>query len=106
VRNSFAAACCEQLHDHGTTAPADRRTGLVHGLEAYGAHFVGATINCAAEAAAHALPFASGPAKWAIMAALSGGVGLLIGAVSIPLIGFAIAPTWKLLKNSSRKREG
>jgi len=79
---------------------------IVHGLEAYGAHSVGRAINCAAEAAAHALPFAAGPAKWAVMAFLSGGVGLLIGAVSIPVIGFAIAPTWKLLKSSLRMREG
>jgi uncharacterized protein len=79
---------------------------VVHGLKAYGGHFVHAAINCAAEAAANTLPFASGAARWAVEAALSGSVGLLIGAVSIPVIGSAIAPTWKLLKKSLGKREG
>jgi uncharacterized protein len=71
---------------------------IVHGLEAYGAHSVGRAINFAAEAVAHALPSAAGPAKWAIMAFLSGIVGLLVGAVSIPIVGFLFAPAWKLLK--------
>jgi hypothetical protein len=38
------------------------------------------------------------------MAFLSGIVGLSIGAVSIPVIGFAVAPAWKLLKGILRKR--
>ena len=71
---------------------------IVHGLEAYGVHSVGHTINSAAEAAAHALPSAGGLIKWTVVAFLSGIVGLSIGAVSIPVIGFAVAPAWKLLK--------
>ena len=71
---------------------------IVHGLEAYSVHSVGHTINSAAEAAAHALPSAGGLIKWTVMAFLSGIVGLSIGAVSIPVIGFAVAPAWKLLK--------
>jgi predicted DNA repair protein MutK len=77
---------------------------IVHGLEAYGAHSVGRAINFAAEAVAHALPSAA--AKWAVMAFLSGVVGLLIGAVSIPVVGFAIAPAWKLIRSNFCKREG
>ena len=77
---------------------------IVHGLEAYGAHSVGRAINFVAEAAAHALPSAAGLAKWAVMAFLSGVVGLLIGAVSIPVIGFAVAPAWKLVRSSFCKR--
>jgi len=79
---------------------------IVHGLEAYGVHSVGHAINSAAEAAAHALPSAAGPVKWTVMAFLSGIVGLIIGAVSIPVIGFAIAPAWKLLKGILRRRQG
>jgi hypothetical protein len=79
---------------------------IVHGLEAYNVHSVGQAINSAAEAVAHALPSASGPAKWAVIAFLSGVVGLLVGAVSIPVIGFAIAPVWKLVKSSLWKRDG
>jgi predicted DNA repair protein MutK len=71
---------------------------IVHGLEAYGVHFVGHVINSATEAAAHALPSAGGLVNWTVMAFLSGIVGLSIGAASIPIIGFAFAPAWKLLK--------
>ena len=77
---------------------------IVHSLEAYGVHFVGHIINSAAEAAAHALPSAGGLTKWTVMAFLSGIVGLSIGAVSIPVIGFVVAPAWKLLKGILRKR--
>ena len=77
---------------------------VVHGLEAYGVHSVGHAINSAAEAAAHALPPAGGFIKWAVMALLSGIVGVSIGAVSIPVTGFAIAPAWKLLKGIFRRR--
>jgi uncharacterized protein len=77
---------------------------IVHGLEAHGVHSVGHTINSAAEGAAHALPSAGGLIKWTVMAFLSGIVGLSIGAVSIPVFGFAVAPAWKLLKDILRKR--
>jgi uncharacterized protein len=79
---------------------------IVHGLEAYGVHSVGQAINSAAEAAAHALPSVAGPVKWIVMAVLSGGVGLSIGAVSIPVIGFVFAPAWKLLKGILCRRKG
>jgi uncharacterized protein len=79
---------------------------IVHALEAYGVHSVGQAINSAAEAAAHALPSVAGPVKWIVMAVLSGGVGLSIGAVSIPVIGFAFAPAWKLLKGILCRRKG
>jgi uncharacterized protein len=71
---------------------------FVHGLEAFGVHSVGQVIHSAADAAAHTLPSAAGLVKWTITAALSGVVGLAIGAVSIPIVGFALAPVWKLLK--------
>ena len=79
---------------------------IVHGLEAYGVHFVGQVISSAAEAAAHVLPSAAGPLRWTVMAFLSGIVGLLIGAVSIPIVGFVIAPAWKLVKGTLRKHQG
>jgi predicted DNA repair protein MutK len=71
---------------------------VVHGLEAYGVHSVGQAIDSAAETAAQAVPSAAAPVKWTVMAFLSAIFGLLIGALSIPLIGFALAPAWKLLK--------
>ena len=77
---------------------------IVHGLEAYGVHSVGQAMSAAAEAAAHALPSAGGPVKWIVTAFLSGIVGLTIGVILIPVIGFAVAPAWKLLKGILRKR--
>jgi uncharacterized protein len=77
---------------------------IVHGLEAYGVHSLGQAISSAAEAAARTLPSAGEPVKWIVMAFLSGIVGLTIGAVAIPVIGFFVAPAWKLLKGILRKR--
>jgi uncharacterized protein len=77
---------------------------IVHSLEAFGVHSVAQIIHAAAEAAAHELP-SVGPTTWAVTAFLSGIVGLLVGAMSIPVIGFAVAPAWKLVKNSFFKGE-
>jgi predicted DNA repair protein MutK len=79
---------------------------IVHGLEAYGMHRVGQAIGSAAEAAVLVLPSAAGPVRWTVMAFLSGIVGLLVGAVSIPIVGFVIAPAWKLVKGTLSKRQG
>ena len=79
---------------------------IVHGLEAYGVHSVGQAINSAAEAAVRGLPSAAGAVKWTVMAFLSGIVGLAIGTALIPVIGFAVAPAWKLLKGILCKRQG
>jgi len=77
---------------------------MVHGLDAYGVHSVSQAISSGADAAAHALPFAAGPVKWTVMALLSGVVGLLIGAVSIPAFGFIFVPAWNLLIDNLCKR--
>jgi hypothetical protein len=36
--------------------------------------------------------------KWTVATLLPGIVGLFVGAVSIPVIGFAFAPAWRLFK--------
>jgi uncharacterized protein len=79
---------------------------IVHGLETYGLHFFGQAIDSTAEAVARALPSAAGAVKWIVAAVLSGVVGLSIGAASIPVIGFAFAPAWKLLKGILGGRPG
>jgi uncharacterized protein len=79
---------------------------IVHALEAYGVHSVGHAINSAAEAAAHAVPSAAVPVKWTVTALLSGVVGLSVGAVSIPVIGFTFAPAWKLVKATLGGHQG
>jgi len=72
---------------------------VLHGLEVYGPPSIGLSIHTAAEAAAQMLPSVAGLLNWTVVAILSGIVGLLIGATSIPIVGFVFAPTWKLLKS-------
>jgi predicted DNA repair protein MutK len=72
---------------------------VLHGLEIYGPPSVGLTVHAAAEAAAHALPSAAGALEWMVEAAISGVIGLLVGAASIPIVGYAVAPAWKQLKS-------
>ena len=72
---------------------------VLHGLEVYGPPSIGLTVDAAVEAATHVLPSAAGVLEWIVVATISGALGLLVGAVSIPIIGFAFAPAWKLLKS-------
>ncbi len=71
---------------------------VLHGLEVYGPPSIGSTVHAAAAAAAHALPSAAGALEWIVEAAISGVLGLLIGAATIPIVGCAVAPAWKGLK--------
>jgi predicted DNA repair protein MutK len=71
---------------------------VLHGLEIYGPPSIGHAVHAATEAAAHALPAAAGLLEWIAHAAISGVIGLLIGAACIPVIGFVVAPAWKRLK--------
>lgn len=71
---------------------------IVHGLEAYGLSSIGAAIHAAADAAAQALSPLAGVTEWVVTAAGSALVGLLIGALFIPVIGYVVAPAWKLVK--------
>ena len=71
---------------------------VLHGVEAYGPPSIAHAVHAATEAAAHALPSAAGALRWIVEAAISGIIGLIVGAVSIPIIGFAVAPAWKRLK--------
>jgi hypothetical protein len=71
---------------------------VLHGLEVYGPPSIGSTVHAAAEIVAHALPSAAGALEWIVEAAISGVLGLLVGAATIPIVGFAVAPAWKKLK--------
>jgi uncharacterized protein len=71
---------------------------ILHGLEIYGPPSIGSTVHAAAEAAARALPSAAAALKWMVEAAISGVIGLLIGAATIPIAGFATEPMWKGLR--------
>ena len=63
------------------------------------------TRRAAAEIAAHAIPSAAGALEWIIEAAISGVFGLLIGAVTLPIVEFAVAPAWNGLKRLLPGRE-
>ena len=71
---------------------------VLHGLKVYGPPSIELTVHAAAETAAHALPSAAGALESIVEAAISGVLGLLIGAATIPIVGFAVAPAWKGLK--------
>ena len=76
---------------------------VVHGLEVYGLKVVGHAIHHAAALAGHAVPVMGGAVEWIIGAAGSGLFGLALGALLIPLAGYAIAPAWKALKGVLRR---
>jgi uncharacterized protein len=78
---------------------------IVHGLEEYGLHSIYQFIHHAGEAAAHVLSWMPAAAEWIVTAALSGVVGVVIGAAAIPLIGYIVAPAWKALKSILPGRE-
>ena len=71
---------------------------VLHGLEVYGPPSINSTVHAAAEIAANAMPSAAGALESIVEAAISGVLGLLIGAATIPIVGFAVAPAWKGLK--------
>jgi uncharacterized protein len=72
---------------------------ILHGVEVYGPPAIGHAVKAAAEAAAYAAPPVAGILEWVVEAAISGLVGLLVGAALIPVVGFVFAPAWKLLKS-------
>ena len=73
---------------------------VVHGLDVYGWHAIGAAIHHAADIAANALPAIGGLAGWIVSAAGAGIVGLAIGAVLIPVTEYIVAPAWRFVKSA------
>jgi hypothetical protein len=71
---------------------------ILHGAEHYGPPAIHHIIHAAKETVAHAVPAAAGILEWIVEAAISGVIGLVVGAASIPVVGFIFAPGWKLLK--------
>jgi uncharacterized protein len=78
---------------------------IVHGLEHYGLTAIGDFIHAAGHVVGHALPAIGGLLDWIVTAALSGVLGLVIGALAIPLTGYVIAPAWRQVKALLRRRE-
>jgi hypothetical protein len=71
---------------------------ILHGIEKYGPPVVGRTVHAATEAAAHALPSVAGIVEWSVEAAISGVLGLLVGALAIPAVQYGLSPVWERLR--------
>jgi uncharacterized protein len=78
---------------------------ILHGLEVYGPPAIHHAVKAAAGAVAHAFPSLAAILEWAVEAAISGVIGLLVGAASIPVVGFGFAPAWKSLKRFLHRRQ-
>ena len=77
---------------------------VVHGIETYGLTAIGHAIHHAAEISAHALTSIAAMVEWVVTAIGFGIVGLAIGAIAIPVMGFVVGPTWRSLKGWLRPR--
>jgi predicted DNA repair protein MutK len=71
---------------------------VLHGLEMYGPPATQHAVHAAEEAAARVFPPAGGLLKWIAEAAISGVVGFVVGAVTIPFASFVLAPAWARAK--------
>ncbi len=76
---------------------------IVHGLDIYGLHAIEGVIHAAADASGRSLPAISGIVSWLVSAAGAGIFGLMVGAATIPLVEYAIAPAWKFVKRGLRR---
>ena len=76
---------------------------IVHGLEEYGWTAIAHAIEESAAAAADALPSVAAAVEWLVETAGFGLVGLVLGAVLIPLVRFIYAPAWRLMKRLLRR---
>jgi hypothetical protein len=77
---------------------------VLHGIEEHGGEALGHMVHHAAEVAGHAVPAVGGLVEWAVTAALSGVLGLVVGAVLIPVVEHVIAPLWKRLRGGTAAR--
>jgi predicted DNA repair protein MutK len=71
---------------------------VLHGLEEFGPAAIQHAVHAAEEAAARAFPPAAGLLSWIAEAAISGVVGIVVGAATVPFVGFVLAPAWASAK--------
>ena len=77
---------------------------IVHGLEEYGLPGIAHALHAASDAAAGALPAIGAAAAWLVTAAGSGVVGLLVGALVIPLVQHVGAPILRMVRGGAGQR--
>lgn len=75
---------------------------ITHGLKDLGFGAVYDTIHHWAVAVGNAMPFAKGFAEWAVTAGSDGVLGLILGAILIPIITFAVAPLFRLFRKPKK----
>jgi predicted DNA repair protein MutK len=68
---------------------------ILHGLESYSLDALPHAVEVLSQRAAEQLPAVAGAVTWLVHALASGLLGLLIGAILIPAVQFAIAPAWQ-----------
>ena len=78
---------------------------ILHGIESYGPPAIHHAVKVAVETVAHAFPPLAAILEWAVEAAISGVIGLMVGAAAIPAVGFVFAPAWKWLKPLLHRRQ-
>ncbi len=89
----------------GTAAMVWVGGGIVlHGLEEYGLGGPVHALHDAGAWVARAVPALGGFVSWLVQAAGSGVVGLVIGALLIPLTSHGISPVWRWIKKRVRRR--
>jgi Uncharacterized protein conserved in bacteria len=71
---------------------------VIHGLATFGVTAVEHAAEAVAEAAAHAVPDIAGVIHWAVVAAISGVFGLIVGALLIPVAEHVIVPLFNLFR--------
>lgn len=77
---------------------------ILHGVEQYGPPLIGHAVHAATDTAAKALPSLAGLIAWLVEAAISGALGLIVGALAIPMVAYGLAPAWKRLRRALKSR--
>ncbi|MBP2293349.1 DUF808 domain-containing protein [Azospirillum rugosum] len=71
---------------------------IIHGLEGYGLAEIGHAVEEAAAAVGHAMPAGAAVVEWLVAAAVAGVVGLILGAMLIPLVHHVAMPIFATLR--------
>ena len=77
---------------------------LLHGLEEFGVTAPGHVVHDLAAWTARLLPALSGAVSWIATAALSGVIGLVVGAITIPVVEYLLAPVAKAVTGMFGKK--
>ncbi len=78
---------------------------VLHGLEEFGVTAPGHLVHDLAHWAGKLLPAMSGAVSWLVTALVSGVLGLAVGALTVPLAGYVLAPAAGLVRGLFRTRK-